>query len=161
MTATTETPVTKNYGFEELPKVESVTIHQSGDVYLKDQALMEEMLQQLADYRKRNEALKAEVDRLNKSALESSVAFEEQKGLIMKLRAQLVTSNIHLFKMLDEHEGAFDSDEKFASAEICRDYLDAAIYCEKQFGRVGNKVPQAQEWYDNLMPWEQTDKLKK
>lgn len=157
----------------ELIQVDSVTIAENGEKVLERERqlkeLQEERIQTLALIQEIRETIERqgktittlnnslvkrdeEIDRLNQAALENSITFEN-------IKLKLETSNMHLFKMLDEHEGAFDSDEKFASAEICRDYLDAAMYCEKYFGRVGNKVPQAQEWYDSLMPWEQTDKL--
>jgi hypothetical protein len=129
----------------ELQQVPEVIITQSGTEFLKDQIMMEQMLEQLSEARK-------EIDRLNAVALEKSVMFERQ-------RLQLVTSNIHLFKLLDEMEGAFDADKKFTSPEICNDYLAAATYCDKTFGRKNNRIVEAQEWYIGLNPWELTDKI--
>jgi hypothetical protein len=76
------------------------------------------------------------------------------------MKSQLSTSNYHLFKFLDEMEGAFDSNEKFDSPQICRDYIDAALYCLNYFGRSNNRVLQAEAWYNSLNPWELTDKIK-
>lgn len=131
---------------KELKQISDVTITQKGDDFIKDQAMMQIMMEQLADQRR-------EIDRLNEVALKKSIEFENMK---MKLD----TSNMHLFNMLDELEGAFDSDEKFASCEICLQYIDAAAYCQKYFERKHNRVREAEEWYNNLDAWEQTDKIK-
>lgn len=127
---------------KELQKVPAAKIEQTAEQFLKDQALMEEMLQQLADYRKRNEKLEAEVDRLNKEALENSITFEN-------IKLKLETSNMHLDKMLEEKEHEFDRLHYFESYEICRDYLDGAIYMDKFFNRKSNRIEAAQKWYDS------------
>lgn len=135
--------------YNDLVRDNAILLEQKIALRAENDRLSEQLykaMQEAADYRKENE-------RINEILLKRSTDFEQT-------RLRLVTSNIHLFKMLDEHEGAFDADEKFESAEICRDYLDAAMYCEKYMGRKENRVRQAQEWYDNLNPWEQTDKLK-
>lgn len=126
----------------ELQKVPAAKIEQTAEQFLKDQAMMEEMLQQLADYRKRNEKLEAEVDRLNKEALENSITFEN-------IKLKLETSNMHLDKMLEEKEHEFDRTQQFESYEICRDYLDGAIYMDKYFNRKSNRIEAAQQWYDS------------
>lgn len=122
----------------ELIKIEEVTITQTGDAFLKDQALMTELLEQ-------NALLKKEIDRLTTESLKASEKYE-------KLRMQLSTSNMHLFKMLDDRESTFYVEQKFDSPEICREYIDAALYCRKYFGRNNHNLStpeEAQEWYDN------------
>ena len=138
---------------KELQQIESVTISQTGEQFLRDQELMQHALERLEDQRK-------EIDRLNDMNIKNSIKFEELKKDNDKVKSQLKTSNRHLFNFLDEMEGRFDSDEKFDSPQICIEYLDAAKYCEKYFDRVNNRVREAQRWYDSLESWEQTDKLK-
>ncbi len=119
---------------KELHRVDEVMITQSGNSFIEDQALMEEMLQQLADQRK-------EIDRLNEQALKSSVEFQ-------KIKSQLQTSNAHLFKMLDEKEAEFERAQEFESVEICIDYIDAALYCQNYFSRKSNWIEEAIGWRD-------------
>lgn len=86
-------------------------------------------------------SLNKEVDRLISENLKHSEKYNS-------IRLQLSTSNMHLFKMLDEMEARFDANNEFDSPEICRDYLDAANYCKKYFGRNNNRIILAEQWYN-------------
>lgn len=112
----------------ELTEIKEVTITQSGEQFIKDQAIMQIALERIEDQRK-------EIDRLNSQ--------------LLTLRLKLSTSNIHLFKFLDEKEAEFDNDERFVSPEICKDYIDAALYCQNYFDRTNNRITDAMAWYNS------------
>jgi phage shock protein A len=141
---------------EELLQVKKVTIAQDGDQFIKDQALIAEALETIQKLKaERQEILKAantfrkEVDRLTTESLKKSTEFEELRQKFSSTRAKLATSNIHLFKFLDETEARFDNTSAFDSPEICRDYMDAASFTAKYFQRTNNRFNEAKHWYDN------------
>ena len=53
---------------------------------------------------------------------------------------------------LDELEGAFDSDEGFASPEIAQDYIDAAKFAADNSGRINNRIRQVEKWLNEYLP---------
>lgn len=85
--------------------------------------------------------LNKEIDRMIADKLKDAEKYNA-------IRLQLSTSNMHLFKFLDEMEGRFDADGDFDSPEICKDYIEAATYCKKYFGRDHNRIYLAEQWYN-------------
>lgn len=102
--------------------------------------LYDNLLSTIEDNERHLKAINKEVDRLISENLKQSEKYNS-------IRLQLSTSNMHLFKMLDEMEARFDANNEFDSPEICRDYLDAANYCKKYFGRNNNRIVLAEQWY--------------
>lgn len=88
--------------------------------------------------------------------LNGSALLEAEKQAHKRTHLKANTLALHLSKFLDEFEGKWDSDEKCDSPEIALDYLDAALYMERHFGRTDNRIQYVKEWYDNLQafPWE-------
>ena len=85
-----------------------------------------------------NVSLTREVDRLNTEALKASL--------------KLQTLARHVSTLLDELEGAFDSDEGFASPEIAQDYIDAAKFAADNSGRINNRIRQVEKWLNEYLP---------
>jgi ribosome-binding ATPase YchF (GTP1/OBG family) len=158
---------------KELIQVDSVVIAENGEKVLERERMLEEAIMDgaktlnlLEDAREcierqgreltalNNSLVKRdqEIDRLNNEALKNSVQF-------LNVGNRLQESNNHLFKMLDEHESAFDSDETFVSPQICVDYIEAAKHCAAYFGRTNNRIKWAQEWLDNVPTEKRTDLL--
>lgn len=108
---------------------------QNGTVY-------DNLLQTVEENEKELKNLSKEIDRLITDNLHHSKKYNG-------IRQQLSTSNMHLFIFLDEMEARFDNTSAFDSPEICKNYLDAAIYCSNYFGRVNNRINEAKYWYDN------------
>jgi predicted nuclease with TOPRIM domain len=113
----------------------SDVIVQSGDDFIKDQALMEEMYSE-------NSRLRREIERLTNESFKASHRYE-------KIRLQLSTSNMHLFKLLDEMEERFKNTSDFDSPAICQDYIDAAKHAAQCFNRTNNQLSEAEHWYNN------------
>ena len=119
---------------QELEQIPEVTISQTGKQFMEDQLMLETAIQRIEDLRK-------EVERLNEVALKRSIEFENMKS-------KLETSNMHLFKFLDEIEGAFDVSCEFSSPEACIEYIDAALYARNYFFRNDlGRIDAAREWY--------------
>jgi hypothetical protein len=113
----------------------NTTAERNGTVY-------DTLLQTVEENEAKLKSLNKEIDRLISENLRHS---EKYNGI----RLQLSTSNMHLFLFLDEMEARFDKTSEFDSPEICRNYLDAANYCEKYFDRRNNRINDAKHWYDN------------
>lgn len=103
---------------EELIRVPEVTIVQSGEDFIKDQELFRKAIDDLEEMRSR---------------------LTRYDGVISILFYQLS-------KFLDEFEAAFDRENSCVSREIARDYLDAAIFLEKNFKRTNNRVMAVEQW---------------
>lgn len=112
-----------------------MTTQSNGTVY-------DNLLETLDNNERELKNLNKELDRLISENLKHSEKYNA-------LRLQLSTSNMHLFKFLDEMEARFDNTSKFDSPEICDDYIKAADYCAKYFGRTNNRVSDAKYWYEN------------
>jgi hypothetical protein len=125
---------------KELTQVPEITVAQSGQQFLSDQQMMEDLLEQKIRLRKEIETLKTE----------HSLAVQACKDHIKQQKEKIELLVHHCSKLLNEVEGAYDSDEKFASDEFCRDYLDAALFLQNYFGRKYNRTAQAQEWINRL-----------
>lgn len=143
--------------YQELLRDAKIILEQKIALRKENDRLADQLYQSMAEtaeYRKEN-------DRINSLLLVRSSTINGKetkiKRLVYLFRAvwqaykrrwsMLSTSNMHLDKMLEEKEHEFERTGQFESMEICRDYVDAASYMEKNYGRRNNQVEEAKAWY--------------
>ncbi len=116
-------------------KNSTLTIAQSEDRY-------DSLLEQIEKDSKTIVELNNQVQLMQLNTFKHSIVLERQKGLSSTLA-------LHLSKFLDEFEAKFDSDEQCDSCEIALDYIEAAKFMKLNFKRVGDRINDAQHWFDN------------
>jgi hypothetical protein len=111
----------------------------------KNSTLYDNLLSTIDENERHLKAVNKEIDRLLSNLLKESEKYNA-------VRLQLSTVNRFLFIFLEELEEKFKRESEFESPAICKDYIDAATYCAKYFGRTNNIITYAQQWYDNYVP---------
>jgi hypothetical protein len=151
----------------ELIQVDKVIIAENGEKVLEREAMLkasyEQQIETIALLQEARETIERqgkelvtlnnslvkrdeEIDRLNKSALESSVVYE-----MIKSRNTILTEFVRTW--LQIFESKFESDKNHEVTEAS-DYLTQAIWMRDNAGRRDfHSIRMVQEWYDNQPAW--------
>lgn len=118
-----------------MPTLREITneplIVQSGEAAIRQQAIHEMMLDELKEVRKERDLYYEQLTDAHRKQLKDSLTFESLKG--------------HLFKMLDEHEGMWDSKGFEPDGTFAQDYIEAAT-AARLLGRKSDRVEEVKTW---------------
>jgi vacuolar-type H+-ATPase subunit I/STV1 len=146
-----EAHLTPLLSMETLKQIKEVNIPLSGNEYqrlIQDRDLLLKNLGECQDDLRvtlqQLEARRNQVNKLLEEVLKNSIVHNENR----KLNTQLPICVEHLKNMLAEHEGIFNREKGFGSAEFGIQYIEAEKFA-RHYGYQSNIEPFVNEWINS------------